>query len=69
MVFLLITWMVARKTEAPFSEVLSYMSLFDKHFQPFTKGAIHTRAIVYYASVTFLALLGTRVVLGKRRWR
>jgi len=45
--FLLITWMLARKTEAPFSDVLSYMSLFDKHFQPFMRGRVNIDGIVY----------------------
>jgi len=67
---LLVTmWFTARIASPPLDDVLAYSAFFDKHFQPFTRGAIHTRAIVYYASVTFLALLGARVVLGTRRWR
>ncbi|MBJ94149.1 MAG: hypothetical protein CMP23_06675 [Rickettsiales bacterium] len=70
-VFLLLVtmWFTARIASPPLDELLAYSAFFDKHFQPFTRGAIHTRAIVYYASVTFLSLLGARVVLSTRRWR
>ena len=67
---LLVTmWFTARIASPPLDDILAYSAFFDKHFQPFTRGSIHTRAIAYYASVTFVALLAARVVLGARRWR
>lgn len=68
-VSLLISWMLSRVVDPPLGSLLAYMALFDKHFTPFMKGEIHTRSIIYYLSVTFLALLITRHVLGARRWR
>ena len=68
-VFLLITWMLARKTEAPFSDVLSYMSLFDKHFQPFMRGRVNIDGIVYYLSVTFAFLMLSVRWMSSRRWK
>ena len=68
-VFLLITWMVARKTEAPFSEVLSYMSLFDKHFQPFMRGRVNLNGIIYYLSVIFAFLMLSVRWMSARRWK
>ena len=68
-VFLLITWMLARKTDAPFSDVLSYMSLFDKHFQPFMRGRVNIDGIVYYLSVTFAFLMLSVRWMSSRRWK
>jgi ABC-2 type transport system permease protein len=68
-VFLLITWMLARKTDAPFSDVLSYMSLFDKHFQPFMRGRVNIDGIVYYLSVTFAFLMLSVRWMSNRRWK
>jgi ABC-2 type transport system permease protein len=68
-VFLLITWMLARKTDAPFSDVLSYMSLFDKHFQPFMRGRVNIDGIVYYLSVTFTFLMLSVRWMSSRRWK
>jgi ABC-2 type transport system permease protein len=63
------SWFLAKRADAPLDDVFSYMSMYNKHFQPFAKGTIHTRSIVYYGSVTFFALVLARVVLGARRWR
>ena len=66
---LLICWLLARVTGPPFSEVLAYMSLFDRHFRPFMQGRVQTEALVYYGSLTFLFLYVTTRVLTWRRWR
>lgn len=69
-VFFLITWMLARIADPPVKEVLSYMSLFDRHFRrSFMEGQIHVRDIVFYLSIAFTFLtLSTRVIAG-RRWK
>lgn len=69
LVTLLICWLLARVTSPPFSEVLAYMSLFDKHFRPFMQGRIQTEGIVYYAGLTLLFLYGTTRTLAWRRWQ
>jgi ABC-2 type transport system permease protein len=66
---LLLSWLLARVTEPPLGEILSHLSLFDKHFTPFMRGMIHTRDIVYYLSVTYFFLLLSTLVLKSRRWR
>lgn len=68
-VSLLVTWLLSRVADPPFDRVLAYFALFDKHFQPFMKGEIHTRSVVYFLSVTFFSLLLTRHVIYSRRWR
>lgn len=65
----LLTWMLAKVSDPPLKPILSYMALFDKHFQPFQRGRINTESLVYYASVTFAFLaLAVRGIQG-RRWR
>ena len=66
---LIIMWWIASKADPPFADVLSYLALYQKHFESMTKGMLHSRDLVYFASVTFLSLLGARIVLGARRWR
>lgn len=66
---LVLMWMLSKIADPPFDDVFAYLALFDKHFaSSFRKGALHTRDVVYFLSLTFLALLGTRQVLGARRW-
>jgi ABC-2 type transport system permease protein len=67
-VFLLLCWLLAKVTAPPISDVLSHMSLYDKHFVPFMKGVVHTRDIVYYLSVTYLFLLLATRAVRARRW-
>ncbi len=66
---LVVMWLLAKVASPPIDGVFGYLSMYDKHFVPFTKGVIHTRDVAYYLSVTFLALVMTRVVVGARRWR
>ena len=66
---LVVLWWVSSKTEAPFSTLFAYMAMYQKHFEDFGRGVIQSRSIVYYCSLSFVALLSARVVLGARRWR
>jgi ABC-2 type transport system permease protein len=66
---LVVLWWVSSKTEAPFSGILAYMAMYQKHFEDFGRGVIQSRSVIYYCSLSFLALLGARVILGARRWR
>jgi ABC-2 type transport system permease protein len=64
-----VMWMISKVASPPIDGVLSYLSMYDKHFLPFSKGTIQLRDVVFFGSVTFFFLLGARVVLGARRWR
>lgn len=66
---LVVMWWVANKVDPPFSALLAYLAMYQKHFEDFGRGIIQSRSIVYYASIAFVALLGGRIVLGARRWR
>lgn len=60
-------WLLADKTEPPFSDVFAYMAWFDKHFTPFQKGRLETSGLVFFSSVTYaFLLLTTRVLEGRR---
>ncbi len=68
-ILLLLMWLLGRITDPPINGILSYMALFDKHFQPFMKGRINSQSLIYYASLTFAFLfLAVRGLQG-RRWR
>ena len=68
-VAMLLCWLISELTDPPFTDVVAYMALFDKHFIPFEKGKLLTTGLVYYGSVSYLFLmLATRVLEG-RRWQ
>jgi ABC-2 type transport system permease protein len=66
---LIVSWNLATQTEAPFSDVFDYAALWEKHFLPFTEGKLRVRSLVYFASITLLALFGATKVLEGRRWQ
>jgi ABC-2 type transport system permease protein len=68
-VFLLILWIVANVVEPPLKDIFSNLALHNVHFSSFAKGIVHTRDIVYYASVAFFFLECSVRVLETRRWR
>lgn len=69
LVSLLVTWLVARVTEQPLSDIFSALALHGEHFAPFQSGVIHLRDIVYYLAVTYVALFAATRVIEARRWR
>lgn len=63
----LLGWLGSKVTDPPFTEVLAYSALFDKHFQPFLEGRLTSSGVVFYLSLTFLFLmLATRVLQSRR---
>lgn len=68
-VSLLVTWLLARVTERPLSDIFGAMALHSEHFQPFQSGLVHVRDIIYYLAVTYVALFAATRVLEARRWR
>ncbi len=69
LVLMLLGWLVGQITEPPFSEIFSYVAIFDRHFQPFMEGRINVEGLVFYASICFAFLLLSTRTLQVRRWR
>ena len=68
-VLLVIMWWVARVADPPIKDVLSYMSLFQRHYEGFMRGQIHTEDVIFYLSICFVFLMGSTRFLAMRRWR
>lgn len=64
---LFLCWGLSRVVDPPLGELISQLSLYEKHFFPFMRGLVQLSDVVYYASVVYLSLLAaTRVVQGQR---
>lgn len=68
-VVLLLLWMLAVRTGNPFREILSYISLHNDRFRPFTQGLIHSRDVVYYLSVVIFFTECAARALEERRMK
>jgi ABC-2 type transport system permease protein len=60
-------WMSAYETDA-WAKVVGYMSVIT-HFEPFAKGVLDSRDIIFYVSMIFLGLFLTARSLESLRWR
>jgi ABC-2 type transport system permease protein len=60
-------WVTAFETST-WSKVLSYMSVVT-HFEPFSKGVLDTKNVVFYITVIFFGLFLTSRSLESLRWR
>jgi ABC-2 type transport system permease protein len=60
-------WVSAYETAA-WAKVLSYLSVVT-HFEPFAKGVLDTKDVVFYASMIFLGLFLTARAMESLRWR
>jgi ABC-2 type transport system permease protein len=69
MAALVLTWMLARVTERPFTDIFQSMALWQRHFPPFQAGQIHLRDVFYYLAMTYFALFASVRVMEARRWR
>lgn len=68
LVFLLTCWFIGTKTDRPLNEIFTWLSLHNKHFQPFMKGLLNTQDVVFYLAVTYFFLFASTRVLESRRW-
>jgi len=68
LVGLLMCWLLGGITDRPLNELFTWMSLHNKHFQPFMSGLINTQDVVFYASATYFFLFLATRVLESRRW-
>ena len=62
-------WLLARIASPPMGELLGYLSLYDRHFRPFMQGIVHTGDVVFYLSLTYVALTAATCAMEARRWR
>jgi len=63
----ILEWVSAYETAA-WAKVVSYMSVL-QHFEPFSKGVIDTKDLIFYFSMIFLGLFLTKRALESVRWR
>ena len=61
--------LLSKIASPPLEDVLAYLSLHDKHFRPFMRGLISLQDVVFYVSLTYVALTMATRVLETRRWR
>jgi ABC-2 type transport system permease protein len=62
-----LSW-VSSYNEAPWAQALAYCSILT-HFEPFSKGIIDSKDLVFYVSAIFFALFLTARSLDSLRWR
>ena len=60
-------WISSYET-APWAKVIAYLSVMT-HFEPFSKGVIDTKDVVFYVSMIILGLFLTSRSLESLRWR
>jgi len=68
-VALIVSWLLAKVTERPFSDVFVALAFHGRHFPPFQAGAVHIRDVAYYLMVIYVALFSATRVMEARRWR
>jgi ABC-2 type transport system permease protein len=61
-------WALSKIASPPVEDLLAYLSIFDKHFRPFMRGLISIQDVVFYVSLTYVALLTATRVMEARRW-
>ncbi len=66
---LLLLWKLAVKTDAPYRDVLAYISLHNERFSGFTLGVLHLRDLVYYLSLVIFFNECAARALEERRIR
>ncbi len=64
-----LAWALAQVVEPPLREVIASFSLYEKHFFPFMRGLVQLSDVVYYVSLTYLALLASTRVIQSQRWQ
>lgn len=62
-------WLLSRIASPPIEDLIAYLSLHDKHFRPFMRGLISTQDVIFYVSLTYIALLTATRFIEARRWR
>ena len=68
-VFFVLAWLLAKVTDPPIKDLISYLSFYDRHFRPFGRGQINTEDVVFFLSITFVSLMLASRFMAARRWR
>jgi ABC-2 type transport system permease protein len=63
-----IDWASSVDPTAAWSKAVSYLSVI-VHFEPFSKGVVDTKDVIFFASLIFLGLFLTARSLESLRWR
>jgi ABC-2 type transport system permease protein len=66
---LFLCWGLSKVVDQPLGTVISYFSLYERHFFPFMRGLVQLSDVVYYASVVYLALFAATRVVQSQRWQ
>jgi ABC-2 type transport system permease protein len=66
---LFLAWALSRVVDPPLGTIISHFSLYEMHFFPSMRGLLQLSDIVYYASVTYVALLASTRVIQSQRWQ
>jgi ABC-2 type transport system permease protein len=66
---LFLAWAMSRVVDPPLGDVIAYFSLYEKHFFPSMRGLLQLSDVVYYVSLTYLALLASTRVIQSQRWQ
>ncbi|MEE8408397.1 MAG: ABC transporter permease [Myxococcota bacterium] len=65
----ILLWLLSRIASPPIDDLIAYLSLHDKHFQPFMRGLVNLQDVVFYVSLTYVSLLVATRLVEARRWR
>ena len=69
LVFMLILWLLAKIVEEPFRTLFVHLAFHNEHFITLSRGVIHSKHIIYYASVLVFFLECTVKILQVKRWQ
>jgi len=66
---LFLAWALSRVVDAPLGTIISYFSLYEKHYFPFMRGLVRLSDVVFYLSLTYLSLFAATRVIQSQRWQ
>jgi len=69
LVAMLLLWLTAMVVDGALGDIIGYLSLHNKHFDPYKAGTISVANTVFYLSVISFFLMLSRNALEARRWR
>jgi len=67
--FFVLAWALAKVTDPPLKDIISYLSLYDRHYRPFSRGQINIEDVVFFVSIAFASLMLASRFMAARRWR
>jgi ABC-2 type transport system permease protein len=66
---LFLTWALSRVVDPPLGTIIAHFSLYEQHFFPSMRGLLQLSDVIYYLSITYLALLASTRVIQSQRWQ